>query len=189
MQKIAIFASGSGSNFQAIINSIENGFITNVSCEILVCDKPNAFVIERANRLGISTLVLNPKDFNSKESYELEILNKLNEKEINFIVLAGYMRLIGSTLLNAYEGRMVNIHPSLLPKYKGKDAIKQAYEANELEYGITVHYVDSGMDTGSIIEQMSLTTDSRDLSYIESEIHKLEHILYPKVIKSLLSEV
>ena len=116
-------------------------------------------------------------------------MTHLRDHQIDFIILAGYMRLIGDTLLNAYENKIVNIHPSLLPAFPGKDAIGQAYRAGVKVTGVTVHYVDAGMDTGPIIAQQAVEVaygDTEDM--IAEKIHKVEHVLYPKVIQELVSK-
>jgi phosphoribosylglycinamide formyltransferase-1 len=187
MKKIAVFASGSGSNFQALADAVKAG---QLSCEIalLVCDKPGAYAIERAEKADVPSLVISPKDFASKADYEKEILQKLQMSEVELIVLAGYMRLIGETLLSAYEGRIVNIHPSLLPSFPGKDAIGQAFQAKVKITGVTVHYVDEGMDTGPIIAQEAVKMDENETrESLEAKIHGVEHQLYPNVIQKLCS--
>ncbi|MEC1720018.1 phosphoribosylglycinamide formyltransferase [Schinkia azotoformans] len=187
MKKIAVFASGSGSNFQALVDAAK---ANQLSAEIvlMVCDKPGAYAIERADQAGVPSLVISPKDFASKTDYEKEILQKLNESGVELIVLAGYMRLIGETLLSAYEGRIVNIHPSLLPSFAGKDAIGQAFQAKVKITGVTVHYVDEGMDTGPIIAQEAVKMDEYETrESLEAKIHQVEHLLYPRVIQKLCS--
>lgn len=188
MKKIAVFASGSGSNFQALADAAKaNG--QSYEIVLLVCDKPGAYAIERADKVGVQSLVISPKDFASKADYEKEILQKLNESGVELIVLAGYMRLIGETLLSAFEGRIVNIHPSLLPSFPGKDAIGQAFEAKVKITGVTVHYVDEGMDTGPIIAQEAVKMDENETrESLEEKIHQVEHLLYPSVIQKLCSE-
>lgn len=187
MKKIAVFASGSGSNFQALVDATKtNG--QSYEIVLLVCDKPGAYVIERAQQAEVPSLEISPKDFASKADYEKEILQKLNESEVELIVLAGYMRLIGETLLSAYEGRIINIHPSLLPSFPGKDAIGQAFEAKVKITGVTVHYVDEGMDTGPIIAQEAVKMDENETrESLEVKIHQVEHLLYPSVIQKLCS--
>lgn len=189
MKKLAIFASGSGTNFQAIVDGVKTGKIT-AEVALMVCDKKGAFVIERAVKEQIPTFVFQAKDYESKADYEKEILHLLKEKEIDFIVLAGYMRLIGPTLLNEYEGRIVNIHPSLLPAFPGKDAIGQALRAGVKVSGVTVHYVDAGMDTGPIIAQKAIEIAEDDtVETVAGKIHQVEHELYPKVIQQLMEKL
>ena len=120
MKKIAVFASGNGSNFQAIIDVVKSGGLeTEIS--LLVCDKPGAYAVDRANAARIPCFIFQAKDYTNKEEYEQAILTELTRHGVEFIVLAGYMRLIGTTLLSAYQGRIVNIHPSLLPAFPGND--------------------------------------------------------------------
>ncbi|GLH65477.1 phosphoribosylglycinamide formyltransferase [Parageobacillus sp. G301] len=186
MKNIAIFASGSGTNFQAIVDAVKNGIVP-ARVALLVCDKPGAKVIERAERERIPTFVFSPKDYDSKAEFEQAILAELRKHEIEFIALAGYMRLIGPTLLDAYEGKIVNIHPSLLPAFPGKDAIGQAYRAGVKITGVTIHYVDEGMDTGPIIAQRAIAIhEGESLAQLEERIHEVEHELYPAVLKTLL---
>ncbi|KYG91255.1 phosphoribosylglycinamide formyltransferase [Metasolibacillus sp. FSL H7-0170] len=183
MTKIAVFASGSGSNFQAIAESIQRGEL-DAKIELVITDKPGAFVVTRANELGIPVLELAPKTFPSKAHYEQAIIDALQEKKIEWIVLAGYMRLIGETLLAAFPNRIVNIHPSLLPSFPGKDAIGQAFEHGVKVTGVTVHFVDAGMDTGPIIAQIAVDiAESREET--EERIHKAEHKLYTATLQQL----
>lgn len=185
MKNIAVFASGSGSNFQAIIEAIQAGKL-DARVALLVCDQKNAFVIERANKAGIPSFVFTAKQYSSKEEYEKEIIRELKNRDVEFVVLAGYMRLIGSVLLNEYQGRIVNIHPSLLPAFPGKDAIGQAIRAGVKESGVTVHYVDEGMDTGPIIAQQSVSIDENETTEsLQMKIHAIEHKLYPAVLQTL----
>lgn len=189
MKNIAVFASGNGSNFQAIIDAVQAGTLT-ASIKILVCDKPDAFAVERAKAAGIDYFEFRAKDFTDKQAYETEILAKLAEYQIDLIVLAGYMRLIGSTLLSAYEGRIINIHPSLLPSFPGKDAMGQALRAKAKVSGVTVHYVDAGMDSGPIIAQETVDIDEFEtIETLQEKIHKVEHQLYPAVIQMLVSKL
>ncbi|MEH7883608.1 phosphoribosylglycinamide formyltransferase [Bacillus sp. JJ1609] len=187
MKKIAVFASGSGSNFQAIGVAVQAG-ILNAEISLLVCDKPGVFVVDRAEMLGIPSLVINPKWFRSKEAYETKILQKLNSLGVEFVVLAGYMRLVGPTLLQAFEGRIVNIHPSLLPAFPGKDAIGQALEAGVGKTGVTIHFVDEGMDTGPIIARATVAIEGEETrESLQKKIQRIEHSLYPEVLEQLLN--
>ena len=181
--KAAVFASGTGSNFQAIMET------ENLGCDIalLVCDQPEAKVIEKAEALHVPTLVFQAKQYESKEDFETMIRNKLQESDIQWIFLAGYMRLIGPTLLRAFEGRIINIHPSLLPQFPGLDAIGQAFRAKVKLTGVTIHYVDEGMDTGPIIAQEEVPISKTDTyEQLQQKIQQVEHRLYPKVIQSLV---
>ncbi|MCA0989260.1 phosphoribosylglycinamide formyltransferase [Guptibacillus algicola] len=188
MSNLAVFASGSGSNFEAIASAIEKGSL-DAEIALVVCDRPGAKVEKRAERFGIPVLSFYPKSYDSKEEFETFILQQLKDAGVELIALAGYMRLIGPTLLRAFEGRIINIHPSLLPSFPGKDAIGQAVEAKVRVSGVTVHYVDEGMDTGPIINQEPIRISTEDTrEEVESKIQAVEHRLYPAVIQSLLQD-
>jgi len=188
MINIAIFASGSGTNFQSIVDSVKAGTL-HANIRLLVCDKKHAFVLERAKKEAIPTFLFSSKDYLSKEDYEKDIFQQLKKHEIQWIVLAGYMRLIGPTLLKPYEGRIINIHPSLLPMFPGKNAINQAFEAKVSETGVTIHFVDEGMDTGPIIEQRSVSIEKHDtIERVKEKIKKVEHELYPHVLQKLFNQ-
>lgn len=182
--KIAVFASGSGSNFQAIQEAIVRGEL-DATIELVVTDKPGAFVVTRAQGFDIPALELSPKTFESKALYEQAIVEELRKREIEWVILAGYMRLVGDVLLRAYENRIVNIHPSLLPSFPGKDAIGQAFAHGVKVTGVTVHFVDAGMDTGPIIAQAAVFVAEGDLAATEARIHEVEHVLYPATLKQL----
>lgn len=162
--------------------------IINADVAVIVTDNPNAFVIKRVAKENVSLQVFKPKVFTDKASYETAILKSLNELNVEWIVLAGYMRLIGTVLLSSFPKKIINIHPSLLPKYKGLNAIKQAVDNNDHELGVTIHYVDEGMDTGEIIEQEKITIEDLNLPIeeIEATVHNVEHKLYVETLKKLL---
>lgn len=188
LKNIVIFASGNGSNFEAIIQSIESKQL-KVNCVGCIVDKENVFVIERAKNHSIPVYLCLRKDFNSKVEMEESMLKQLSIWKCDFIVCAGYMRIIGETLLSVYKNRIINIHPSLLPKYRGKDALGQALANKDRRLGITVHYVDEGMDTGQIIKQMEFVVkEDESREEIEHKLHKLEHHFYPAVLKELLED-
>ncbi|WP_046175748.1 phosphoribosylglycinamide formyltransferase [Domibacillus indicus] len=187
MTKIALFASGSGSNVQAIAEAVAAGKVP-AEIAMLVCDKPGAYVLERAEALGIPVFAFQPRQYESKEAFETEIVGRLKKAGVEFVFLAGYMRLIGPVLLNAYRNRIVNIHPSLLPAFPGKDAIGQAFDAGVKISGVTVHFVDEGMDTGPIIDQECVRIDSgMTRGDVQKAIQRIEHNLYPNVITKLLN--
>jgi phosphoribosylglycinamide formyltransferase 1 len=188
MKNIAVFASGNGTNFQAIIDAIHAGRL-DARINLFVCDRPNAYSIKRAEENHFPSFVFQSKNYGSKEEYETEILHELNKQNIELIVLAGYMRLIGNVLLREFEGKIINIHPSLLPAFPGKDAIGQALRAETDVTGVTVHYVDEGMDTGPIIEQRKVMVEKTDtMESLQDKIHKVEHILYPEVLRKLCKD-
>ncbi|MDX5475623.1 MAG: phosphoribosylglycinamide formyltransferase [Bacillaceae bacterium] len=184
--RIALFASGSGSNVQALLEACRSGEL-QAEPVLLICDKPEAKVVERAAQASLPTFTFQPKMYINKDAFEKEILQKLQQQNVDYIILAGYMRLVGPTLLQAYEGKIINIHPSLLPAFPGLDAIGQAIEAKAEVTGVTVHYVDEGMDTGPIIAQQQvevLPEDTRES--LQRKIQQVEHLLYAKTLQIIL---
>ncbi|SET39484.1 formyltetrahydrofolate-dependent phosphoribosylglycinamide formyltransferase [Oceanobacillus limi] len=183
--RVAVFASGDGSNFQALLDN------EDLVCEIvlLVCDNPGAKVIERAENAGIPTYVFDPNEYKSKLEYELHLLKALVNAEVRWMFLAGYMRILSPLLVEVGEDRILNIHPSLLPAFPGKDAIKQALEAGVEKTGVTVHYVDEGIDTGRIVAQEEVEILPNDTEKtLKERIQRVEHRLYPQVINDVLIE-
>ncbi len=187
MKKIAVFASGSGSNFEALVKYWQVADSPGVRVELLVCDQPGAYCLTRAEALGIPAFVGRPKDYGGKAGYESWILELLAEHAIDFVVLAGYMRLVGERLLTAYESRIVNIHPSLLPSFPGKHAVEQALASGVQVSGVTIHLVDEGMDTGPILYQEAVPVSASDgPADLQARIAKVEHRAYPRVVEAYL---
>ncbi len=188
MKNIAIFASGSGTNFEALVEACENKRI-NAKVVLMVCDKKNAYVVERAKMHNIDSFVFSAKHYDSKEAYETEIVKKLKNYHVDFICLAGYMKLCGEVMLSHYEGKIINIHPALLPSFKGAHGIEAAYNYGVKVFGVTIHYVDRGMDSGKIIAQRAFNyIEGQTLEEVERKIHEIEHELYPEVVKKLCEE-
>ena len=167
----------------AIANTIEEGRLPGVSIDLVVCDKSSAPVLKKAQELKFNTFVFEAKKFHNKSDYESEILKQLEQSRIQMLVLAGFMRIIGRTMLKVWEGRMINLHPSLLPEFPGKDGIGDAFRAGVRETGVTVHFVDAGVDTGPISAQDRLMIDPAEtLDSLEEKIHMLEHQILPQSI-------
>ncbi|KFL43071.1 phosphoribosylglycinamide formyltransferase [Lysinibacillus sp. BF-4] len=183
--KIAVFASGSGSNFQALYDAIQAGDL-QAELVVMVTDQPQAFVVERANKAGVEALTFSPKTFATKAMYEQAVVEALQQRGVEWLVLAGYMRLVSDVLLHAYPNRIVNIHPSLLPSFPGKDAIEQAVAHGVKVTGVTVHYVDEGMDTGPIIAQRAVLVTEGDVEATAQAIHQVEHALYTEALNQIL---
>ncbi len=184
--RIAIFASGSGSNFQAIVDQVQKGKL-DVSIELLVCDRPQAYVVERAiGGEGACFHVSSTKEYENREAYEALILKELQDRQVDLIVMAGYMRIITNVLVEPYFGRMINIHPSLLPSFPGVRAIEQAVEYGVKQTGVTVHFVDGGLDSGPIIAQRAVEIHEHETAdSLAERIHAAEHVLLPQVIRWL----
>ena len=187
MARIAIFASGNGSNFESLVNNFINDKNNNVA--LLICDNENAFVLERARRLKISyELVKYIK--NEKVSSEQKIIEILFKYKIDVIFLAGFMRILSPYMINKFNKPIINIHPSILPKYKGMAAIEQAYNSNDKEIGITIHYVNEEVDSGEIIIQKTIPLNrEKGIDFIENEIHELEHEWYPIAAKQICDSI
>lgn len=185
MKKLAVFASGEGTNFEAIARACTDGVLA-AEVVLLVCDKPGAPVVEKAVRLGIDTFVFSPRDYADKAAFEMEIVRALDARKVDLVCLAGYMRIIGDTLLGAYAGRMVNIHPSLLPAFRGAHAVEQAVACGVKVYGITVHWVSPELDGGKIIAQRAFEYDGNDPAEVHRLGQQIEHVLYVETIAKLI---
>ncbi len=185
MKKIAVFASGSGTNFEAIAQACADGRL-DARIALMVCDKPGAPVIARAERFGIESFVFSPKEWPSKAAFETEIVRLLRERDVELICLAGYMRIVGEVLLDAYPDRILNIHPSLLPAFKGAHAVEQAVAYGVKVYGITVHWVNADLDGGRIIAQKAFEYDGSDPEEVHRIGQKIEHQIYIETIAKVL---
>lgn len=184
MVNIAIFASGNGSNFENIVDQINCGNVNNAICRVLIVDKEKAYAIQRAEKLHIPCVYVNPKAYKDKAAYETEIMRILKEHGVELIVLAGYMRFIGEVLLQNYHNRIINLHPAYLPAFPGAHSIQDAFEAKAAFTGVTVHYVDEGVDTGEIIHQEKIIIDpSWSLETLEEHVHALEYRMFPEVVR------
>lgn len=188
MKKIVILASGNGSNFEAIVRTIKKiNWPIEVLC--LITDNPEARAIKRAKRLKVPFEIINFKEFANKKSYNEYLLSRLEYYNPDLIVLAGYMRILPAFIVERFRWKIVNIHPALLPSFPGLNAIERAYKAGCKVMGITIHYVDEGVDSGPIIEQAcTKVKEGETLEQVERRIHKLEHKFYPRIIWKLLSK-
>ena len=184
---MAVFASGSGSNYEAIAKACSEGVI-DAEVVLLVCDKPGAYVLERAKRYGTERFAFNPKEYGSREAYETVLATMLDERDVDFVCLAGYMRIVGKVLLERYERRIVNIHPSLLPSFKGAHAIQDAVDYGVKLFGVTTHFVDETLDGGRIIDQAGVVYEGSDIEELTNIIHGIEHKLYVKTINKLINK-
>lgn len=180
---IAVLCSGSGTNLQAIIDSVKSGYIS-ARIALVVSDNKKAFALERAKKAGIETLILNIKDFKGREEFDKEVIKNLKKKDVGLVVLAGFMRLLSPHFIKEYKNRIMNIHPALLPSFKGTHGIKDALEYGAKVTGPTVHFVDDKLDNGPIILQKAVEVLNGDTeeSLLE-RVHKEEHRIYPEAIK------
>ncbi len=184
--KIAVFASGRGSNLQAIIAASTRGDIP-AEIELVISDNKDARALKRAEAAGIDNIFVDPGEFNFNREYEEKLIEILKGYEIDLIALAGYMRILSTLFIKEYRNKIVNIHPSLLPAFKGLNAQQQALDYGVKYSGCTVHYVDAGVDSGPIIDQAVVRVDDNDtVEDLAQRILKEEHRIYPEVIKDIV---
>lgn len=191
--RIAVLASGNGSNLQAIIDSIERDELTGVSLVAVLSDKANCRALQRAAAAAIATEVFELGIYSAprataaaREVRDRNMVERLRADHIDLVVLAGYMQILSPEFVAAYAGRIVNVHPSLLPDFPGLDAIAQALDAGVAQTGVTVHYVDEGVDTGPVIAQESVAIKAGDTTgSLAERIHAVEHRLLPSVIAEI----
>jgi phosphoribosylglycinamide formyltransferase-1 len=183
MLKLAVFASGRGSNFQSIIDHIKSGDIA-AEVKILISDRQDAGALKRAEHEEIENVFINPAHFETKAEYEEELLGLLKGAGVELVVLAGYMRILSPVFVKEFKNQIINIHPSLLPAFKGLEAQKQAVDYGVKYSGCTVHFVDQGMDTGPIIKQAVVEVkDDDSADELAARILKEEHRIYPEAVK------
>ncbi len=185
--KAAVFASGTGTNFDALVAKEKEGKLqAELIC--LVSDKPQAKALQKAKDYGIAARCFVPKDYENKAAFEKDVAKWLQEQGVELIILSGYMRIVGPTLLEAYPERIVNLHPALLPNFPGAHAILDAYEAKVAQTGVTVHYIDEGVDTGPVIIQEPVDIDpSWSLEELEQAVHAKEYDLFYRGINQAIA--
>lgn len=180
---LGVLASGRGSNLQSICDACTAGDLP-AEVKVVISDQPEAYALERARQEGIAAHYVNMKDYANKAAYEAVLVEFLQGQGVDLVCLAGYMRLVGSTILQAYPQKIMNIHPSLLPSFPGLNAHQQALDCGVKISGCTVHFVDAGMDTGPIILQGAVPVlDDDDEDSLSTRILQAEHRLYPQAIK------
>jgi len=180
---IAVLVSGNGTNLQAIIDTVKSGYI-KATIALVISDNKQAYALERAKKAGIETLFLDPKVFNSREDFDKEIIKNLKSRNIELICLAGYMRVLTPYFVREYKNRIINIHPALLPSFKGVNGVKDALDWGVKITGPTVHFVTEKVDSGPIIAQTAIEVKDDDTEdALRGRIHKEEHKIYPKAVK------
>jgi phosphoribosylglycinamide formyltransferase-1 len=183
---IAVFVSGSGTNLQAIIDAVNSGYI-NAKIAIVISDKGDAYALERAKKAGIETLFMDPKIFKSKEDYDKAIIKYLKDQNVELICLAGYMRVLTPHFVRVFKDRIMNIHPALLPSFKGVNGVKDALDYGVKVTGPTVHFVTEEVDAGPIIMQSAIGVKDDDTEdSLREKVHEEEHRIYPRAIKDFV---
>jgi phosphoribosylglycinamide formyltransferase-1 len=182
-KRIVVLASGRGSNFQAVVNALKSGKISG-SCVSLITDNPNAYAIERARKAKIPVIVIDYTSFSTREDYEQALLSAMHRVNADLFILAGYMRILGNSVVSAFPGRIVNIHPALLPSFTGLHAQRQAVQNGVKISGCTVHFVDDSLDGGPIILQHCVVVkENDDEDSLAERILKYEHKCLPEAIR------
>ncbi|MFA5015781.1 MAG: phosphoribosylglycinamide formyltransferase [Actinomycetota bacterium] len=183
VKRIAVFASGFGSNLQAIIDYNKNNSL-NGEIVLVFSNNKDAYALSRANKNNIRSVILDPSDYGTREEFDKNIIELLEEERIDLVVLAGYMFLVSLKFVRKFKNRILNIHPALLPSFKGTHGIKDAYEYGVKVTGVTVHFVDEGLDSGPIIIQKAVDiSQDESMEDLEEKIHRVEHEIYPLAVK------
>ncbi|MEZ9563786.1 phosphoribosylglycinamide formyltransferase [Vibrio artabrorum] len=187
-KNIVVLVSGNGSNLQAILNACDSNMI-HASVKAVFSNKAEAFGLERAKTAAVDAHSVNPKDFGSREEFDHELMTKIDAYQPDLIVLAGYMRILSSEFVRHYAGKMINIHPSLLPKYPGLDTHQRAIDAQDKEHGTSVHFVTEELDGGPVILQAKVPVfEGDDADMLASRVLTQEHCIYPMVCKWFVEE-
>ncbi len=188
MIKLGVLISGSGTNLQAIIDRIADGTL-DASIELVVSSRADAYGLLRAQAAGIQTLTMDKSFYDEDNTADRIIASEMRYRNVDYILMAGYMRMVHEPLLAAFENRIVNIHPALLPSFKGAHGIQDAYDYGVKVTGVTVHFADNRYDCGPIIAQRALAVqEGWTVDELEAEIHKIEHVLYPEVVGLLAAD-
>ena len=187
--RLGILASGNGSNFEYIIKSIKNKEL-NAEISILIVNNPNCLAIKKAIKYKIPYAIINHRDCSSRSEHDILVMKKLEELSVELVVMAGWMRIVGDEIINKYKNRLINIHPSLLPSFKGIDAIQQAIDNKVTITGCTVHYVQKEVDSGSIIIQAAVPIKEQDSKEtLKTRIQNMEHIILPLAIGKVANNI
>tara|TARA_Y100000768_G_scaffold178497_1_gene133655 strand:- start:15987 stop:16589 length:603 start_codon:yes stop_codon:yes gene_type:complete len=181
--KLGVLISGNGSNLQAIIDKFKDDDFIEISC--VISNKENAYGLERASKENIDNFFVDHNDYDSRKDFELHLIDILERYNVDLIILAGFMRILSEYFVEKYEGKLINIHPSLLPKHKGLNTHEKVLKEKDKLHGVTVHFVDSSLDGGPICAQSSFEVDTKDVANLEEKAHQLEHQIYPRVIEEI----
>ncbi|CAC9969422.1 Phosphoribosylglycinamide formyltransferase (EC 2.1.2.2) [uncultured Gammaproteobacteria bacterium] len=183
---VVVLISGSGSNLQSIIDNADN---IGIKIQSVISNKADAFGLERAKKAGIATQVISHTQFATREAFDQALIQYINTLNPKLVILAGFMRILSADFINVFAGKILNIHPALLPKFKGLNTHQRAIDANEEFAGATVHFVTNELDSGAIILQKSVAIESNDTAKsLAAKVLEQEHILYPMAIKKVLQK-
>jgi len=181
--KVAVLISGNGSNLQSLIDNFEKESLIDIKC--VISNKENAFGLERATKANIDNFFVDHTTFKTREEFDQELIKILEEYDPDLIVLAGFMRILSELFVDKYIGKLINIHPSLLPKYPGLETHKKVIENKDSHHGVTIHYVDKTLDGGPICAQSQMEVKTNNIKDLQNQIHQIEHEMYPSVIKQI----
>ena len=182
MFRIAVLISGNGSNLEAIINACKNNII-NGSVDIVISNNPDAYGIQRAKNHSLNYKIIDNKKFETREDFDRALVEELKYSNPDLIVLAGFLRILTPVVIEAFKNKIINIHPSLLPKYPGLDTHNSVIKNGDLKHGVTIHFVNEVLDGGQIIAQGELSVNPNETEkQLRRRIHSIEHILLPKIV-------
>ncbi|MDO6765999.1 phosphoribosylglycinamide formyltransferase [Agarivorans sp. 1_MG-2023] len=185
---IVVLISGSGTNLQAIIDACKEGRI-NASISAVISNKADAFGLERAKQAAINTVVVNPKQYSDRESYDIALAEAIEQQQADLIVMAGFMRILSPHFVERFAGKMLNIHPSLLPKYQGLHTHQRAIDAKDLEHGCSVHFVTAELDGGPVVLQAKVPVFEEDTAdELADRVQVQEHAIYPLVVNWFIEQ-
>ncbi|MBT3529880.1 MAG: phosphoribosylglycinamide formyltransferase [Gammaproteobacteria bacterium] len=177
---VLVLISGNGSNLQAII---DDSIHSNYKVCRVICNKADAYGLTRAAQAGIPSTVIDHRDYGSREDFDSALIDLIDQEQVDLIVLAGFMRILSPKFVKHYAGKVLNIHPSLLPAYTGTDTHQRVLDAGEKEHGVSVHFVTEELDGGPVIAQEKISVEKNDTAdTLADKVHIKEHIIYPKVI-------
>lgn len=196
MLKVGVMASGGGTNLQAILDAVDNGTVTNAQIQVVISNNPGAYALERAKSHGIEAVCISPKSFETREAFNRAFLAKVDEYNLDLIVLAGFLVAIPEAMTEKYEGKIINIHPSLIPSFCGKGYYGLKVHEAALKRGVkvtgaTVHFVDSGMDTGPIILQKAVEVQDADTPIVLQRrvMEQAEWVILPQAIHMIANQL
>ena len=182
MFKIAVLISGNGSNLEALIDACKKNLI-NGSVEIVISNNPDAYGIQRAKNHSINYKIIDNDRFETREDFDRSLVEELQDSNPDLIVLAGFMRILTPVMIEAFKNMIINIHPSLLPKYPGLDTHNSVVKNGDLKHGVTIHYVNEVLDGGQIIAQGEISVNANETSEeLKTRIHAIEHVMLPTVV-------